>query len=78
MDHRDGRREPSGEASHVRLVLLHGDHPRTGGGQRRGQRTEAGAQVEHKVAGADTGAADDLSGEPWRQEVRSLPGHGRS
>jgi hypothetical protein len=59
-------------------VDLDGDHPRAGGGQRRRQCPEAGAEVEDQIAGADAGRADDLSGDPWQQEVRTgrLPGHG--
>ena len=50
--------EPLPEGREPARVQLDGDHPRTGGEERRGDDTAAGADVEDEVAGSDSGVSD--------------------
>ena len=52
-------------------MQLDRQHPGTGGGQRSGQGTVAGTEIENEIAGTQTGAGDQLLGPIRPQPVPS-------
>jgi hypothetical protein len=62
--HDAGRGKPAAQLRNEGGVSFDGDDARAGAHERRGQRTAAGAEVHDKIAGRNSGLADDRLGEP--------------